>query len=891
MANIIKLKEYGQDIVPITHEQAVLDSNGVTLASKLNAINNAIASVDEKIANISTGGTVGNGKNNIVESFNFSPTEANEILSYIPYIAQAGEVLKITITSDNEGETEHIYGGIVNDSGSYIENEFTIPILGIPTVYISSHNIGQIVLWSERATTGTYTMTIERIVQSSSLNYSFSIIGDSISTFEGWIPENNVTWYPSENNDVKNVENTWWKQLSDKNGMKLLVNNSYSGSSLCTTGYGEGEDSTRISFVNRIKENTSGETPDIIFIQGGTNDVWGNCLPGSELFLDYTEYTESDLKQVIPAFCYIVDYLKTFNPNSKIVYIQMPEILDSDYSKGIMKACLHYDIECIFFEELSSQDGHPDIEGMNTIYKRVIANLCSNEFNNTSPYATKDDLLTKADKSEIPTKTSQLTNDSGFITNEITELNILSLVLGNYTIKYNETDDTLDFIYNGVIDEPGTDESKYEILDLDWLVGYSLDGASGEPFEDSEDAITDFIFYDNFSEYLLSKDTVQNFRYYFYDKDKSYISRSDSDNNLSTTDSKVVFPSNTAYFRLKLVLNEVSGSDLNSHVSLKKTVTFVNNGLSMYINSDDVATYQSLRDISGNQTVTNHGASLTSDNKYLNFISSESDYIDTDLVPNLSTWSVELYFCFTTTPTSTEIVTSWGSAWDNKVRLAYSGSSEGCGIESNDEQRYILFGGSELLSPHHLIITMNNGALTSYLDGVKTVLCASGGIQTSHTGTLKIGTKYDATKEFANINLRTFRFYDGKVLTDEEALQNYNYEINRNENIIQVTWIDNKNINYQGVEFDETLAMITDYLTKEDGYNYTINLTDVSTVKLYFFNSSKTFISRTDNLTVNSTDILIEFPENTSYFRVKSDKGTATVNNANDYIILKKVTK
>ena len=26
-----KLKENGQDIVPITHEQAVLDSNGVTL--------------------------------------------------------------------------------------------------------------------------------------------------------------------------------------------------------------------------------------------------------------------------------------------------------------------------------------------------------------------------------------------------------------------------------------------------------------------------------------------------------------------------------------------------------------------------------------------------------------------------------------------------------------------------------------------------------------------------------------------------------------------------------------------------------------------------------------------------------------------------------------------
>ena len=109
--------------------------------------------------------------------------------------------------------------------------------------------------------------------------------------------------------------------------------------------------------------------------------------------------------------------------------------------------------------------------------------------------------------------------------------------------------------------------------------------------------------------------------------------------------------------------------------------------------------------------------------------------------------------------------------------------------------------------------------------------------------------------------------------------------------VLNPTWIDNRNINIQGVENDDTSAMITDYLTKEDGYNYTINLTSVSSVKIYFFNSSKTFISRTDNLTVNSTDILIEFPENTSYFRIKSDKGTATIDNANDYIIIKKVAK
>ena len=59
MANIKKLKANGQDIVPITHEQAVLDSNGVTLDSKLNAINNAISRLENNSTS-STPSLVGN---------------------------------------------------------------------------------------------------------------------------------------------------------------------------------------------------------------------------------------------------------------------------------------------------------------------------------------------------------------------------------------------------------------------------------------------------------------------------------------------------------------------------------------------------------------------------------------------------------------------------------------------------------------------------------------------------------------------------------------------------------------------------------------------------------------------------------------------------------------
>ena len=417
---------------------------------------------------------------------------------------------------------------------------------------------------------------------------------------------------------------------------------------------------------------------------------------------------------------------------------------------------------------------------------------------NSKGYLTQhQDLSNYALKTEIPTvptKVGQLTNDAGYVTDasvdtkvanaftkEIPEANIASIVLGNYQIKYNSTDDTLDFIFNGVIDVPE------------------------EP-------------------------------------------------------------------------------------STPTPGGYVSEGLSLYIDANDVVTHGSVRNIVGNYTVTNHGTSLTSDNKYLNFVSTEQDYIDTDLVPNLTQWSVEFYFCFTTTPTSSQCITSWGSS-GNKNRIYYSKTNGFFGMQASTDANRSIIDSSNLTGYHHLIVTMNNGVLISYLDGVKTTLGSHAKVLTSHTGTIKIGTYYNTSEDFANINLKMFRFYDGKVLTDEEALQNYNYETNRNENIIQVSWIDNKNINYSGAENDDTSAMVTDYLTKEDGYNYTINLTSVSSVKIYFFNSSKTFISRTNNLTVDSTDALIEFPENTSYFRVKSDKGTATVDNANDYIIIKKVAK
>ena len=55
--------------------------------------------------------------------------------------------------------------------------------------------------------------------------------------------------------------------------------------------------------------------------------------------------------------------------------------------------------------------------------------------------------------------------------------------------------------------------------------------------------------------------------------------------------------------------------------------------------------------------------------------------------------------------------------------------------------------------------------------------------------------------------------------------------------------------------------------------------------------TNEAFISRSEYLTSGSVDTLIEFPEGTTYFRIKVEKVGITVNEANDNIIIKKVLK
>lgn len=107
-------------------------------------------------------------------------------------------------------------------------------------------------------------------------NKYISILGDSISTFEGISEPKDAAYYNTKRKLISNVltlSDTWWGQVVERLGAKLLVNNSISGSTVTwhpsyeIQSYGCSDERT-----NALSKD--GILPDAIIVYLGTND-WG----------------------------------------------------------------------------------------------------------------------------------------------------------------------------------------------------------------------------------------------------------------------------------------------------------------------------------------------------------------------------------------------------------------------------------------------------------------------------------------------------------------------------------------------------------------------------------------------------------------------------------------
>ena len=199
------------------------------------------------------------------------------------------------------------------------------------------------------------------------------IIGDSYSTFAGFVPEGYGVWYNTDTSvtrtDVYSQADTWWGRLFSSVEGKLIRNESWSGTTVCTTtrpNFGGTEFVTRLDrLVARgfFKENNI----ETVFVFGATNDSWIDSPIGET---KYGDITEDDKKCVLPAFCYLIEVLKREAPRARIIAIVNTELKD-EIRGGMKTACDYYGVEAVMLENISKQNGHPDMQGMREIEEQV----------------------------------------------------------------------------------------------------------------------------------------------------------------------------------------------------------------------------------------------------------------------------------------------------------------------------------------------------------------------------------------------------------------------------------------------------------------------------------------------------------------------------------------
>ena len=204
---------------------------------------------------------------------------------------------------------------------------------------------------------------------------SVSILGDSYSTFQGFVqPDSNWVWYfdPAKtmNTDVASVRETWWHQFIKKNGYRLCVNNSFSGATICHSGYKRGNpdysDFSDRSFVTRMGNLGC---PDIIFIFGGTNDAWAGSPIGE---YQYEGWTKENLYSFRPAMAKMLSFMIDRYPNVEIYFI-LNDGLQEEINESVKAVCEHYQVPCIVLKEIDKSNGHPTVKGMTQICEQIEA--------------------------------------------------------------------------------------------------------------------------------------------------------------------------------------------------------------------------------------------------------------------------------------------------------------------------------------------------------------------------------------------------------------------------------------------------------------------------------------------------------------------------------------
>jgi len=204
------------------------------------------------------------------------------------------------------------------------------------------------------------------------------ILGDSISTFAGWVPEGYVHHYYSSggSTDIRQVEETWWHQIITETNSNLVMNNSWSGTTICYTGYDGIDYSAERSFITRFdKLYNEGffeqNKIDTLFVFGGTNDNWADAPLGETM---YEGQTKEDLYKVLPAIPFLMRRIREVLPDAEVIWIINTELKDVIVN-AMLEGCKRYGFKEVVLHDIDKMVGHQSIKGMLQTKEQILVRL------------------------------------------------------------------------------------------------------------------------------------------------------------------------------------------------------------------------------------------------------------------------------------------------------------------------------------------------------------------------------------------------------------------------------------------------------------------------------------------------------------------------------------
>lgn len=160
--------------------------------------------------------------------------------------------------------------------------------------------------------------------------------------------------------------------MATEMGWVLDKNNSFSGSLICNFwGYNAGPYYSQHSFIRRM-DNLG--NPDVVFVFGGTNDVWNGAYYGDYV---YSDWTEEQLEQYRPALAYLFENLQRLYPKAKLYFLIDTSLASYDYSgqmfvESAHVIARHFGIDCVDLYDIQKDWAHPNAQGQKDIAGQVI---------------------------------------------------------------------------------------------------------------------------------------------------------------------------------------------------------------------------------------------------------------------------------------------------------------------------------------------------------------------------------------------------------------------------------------------------------------------------------------------------------------------------------------